>query len=256
MTARSIEKYNGLIVPAILLAVWEIATRAGWISATLLVPPTQLLGLMFDLLKTGELLANIQASIIRVFIGFSIGSLIGLFLGLAMGLSRKLERVFAPSFNAFRQISLFAWIPLLILWFGLGESTKYIFIALGAFPAVAINTMGGVANVPKSYLELAKVYEYSRLETIKKIIIPAAFPSIFTGLRLSLGIAWMMVVGAELLAAENGLGYMMTWGRQYFQMDIVMVGVIVIGVIGILLNTGLSRLENHVLRWRRTIRST
>jgi sulfonate transport system permease protein len=189
-------------------------------------------------------------SLIRVAIGFTAGALLGLGTGLAMGLSEKARRIIMPTFNGFRQISLFAWVPLLMLWFGIGEPMKYTFIALGAFPSMALNTMSGITTVPKSFLELARVYEYSQRETIRKVVIPAAFPAIFTGLRLSLGIAWMMVVGAELLASEIGIGFMMTWGRQLFQMDIVMVGVIVIGIIGVLLNTGVSYLEKHVLRWR------
>jgi sulfonate transport system permease protein len=215
------------------------------------VPPSQLVGLLGELLLSGELLLNIRVSLVRVAVGFSLGSLLGLLTGLAMGLSAKARRVIMPTFNAFRQISLFAWVPLLMLWFGIGEGMKYVFIALGAFPSMTLNTMSGIATVPRAFLELARVYEYSRYDTIRRVIIPAAFPSIFTGLRLSLGIAWMMVVGAELLASDVGVGFMMTWGRQLFQMDVVMVGVVVIGVIGVLLNAGVSALERRFLRYKR-----
>ncbi|MDR1997677.1 MAG: ABC transporter permease [Candidatus Margulisbacteria bacterium] len=250
MTVRRAEKYEGFIVPAALLAVWELITRLGWVPHSLLVPPSQLALLIWELLISGELLENIRVSLIRVAIGFTAGSLLGLLTGLAMGLSAKAKRIIMPTFNAFRQISLFAWVPLLMLWFGIGEPMKYVFIALGSFPSMALNTMSGISTVPQAFLELARVYEYSRRATIFRVVIPAAFPAIFTGLRLSLGIAWMMVVGAELLASDVGVGFMMTWGRQLFQMDVVMVGVIIIGVIGVLLNLGVSILEKHILRWR------
>ncbi|MDR2429147.1 MAG: ABC transporter permease [Candidatus Margulisbacteria bacterium] len=251
MSVKNSGKYDGFIAPIALALVWELITRLGWAPRSLLVPPSQLLGLLWELLLSGELLLNIRVSLTRVAIGFTLGSLLGLLTGLAMGLSAKARRVIMPTFNAFRQISLFAWVPLLMLWFGIGEAMKYVFIALGAFPSMALNTMSGIATVPGAFLELARVYGYSRLDTIRRVIIPAAFPSIFTGLRLSLGIAWMMVVGAELLASDVGVGFMMTWGRQLFQMDVVMVGVIVIGVIGVLLNAGVSSLERRLLRYKK-----
>jgi len=253
MTANRIiyTKYDEFIVPAVLLLVLEIVTRLGWVPVSLLAPPTQIAAVLWELLWSGELLNNILVSLIRVVVGFTLGSVLGLVIGFALALSEKARRIILPTFNGFRQISLFAWVPLLMLWFGLGELLKYIFIMLGAFPSMTLNTWNGISTVPKSFLELAKVYEYSRAQTIFKIILPAALPAIFTGLRLSLGIAWMMVVGAELLASEAGIGYMMTWGRQCFQMDVVLVGVIVIGVIGVLLNKGVIRLEKSVLRWEK-----
>ncbi|HEX9080544.1 MAG TPA: ABC transporter permease, partial [Desulfuromonadaceae bacterium] len=170
--------------------------------------------------------------------------------GACMGRSRRVEDYAGPLFHGLRQIPVLAWIPLLMLWIGIGEEFKIGFIAITAFYPMALNTSEGVRGVSGAYLELGQVLELSRLQQFGTIILPAALPAIFTGLRLSLGISWMALVGAELVAASEGIGFMMYTGRQQFQLDTVMVCIMAIGAAGYAMSLALERIEGHFLRWR------
>lgn len=242
----------GGIFPLILLIFWETATRLKLFPSQLLVPPKQVVLTFVDLLRRGDLIIHLRISLMRVVAGFLLGITSGFILGTAMGLSKRLERYIYPFFNLVRQIPLLGWMPLLMLWFGVGELFKIVFIAIGAFYPMVLNTFEGIRNVPKEYMEVAKVFEYGKLRLLQKVILPTALPSIFTGIKLGLSMSWMLVVGAELVAASEGIGYLMTWGRQLFQFDIVMLGVIIIGIIGLFMNNALGALEVRFLRWRRT----
>jgi sulfonate transport system permease protein len=170
-----------------------------------------------------------------------------------MGLSRPIEKLVSPIFHGIRQVPLVGWIPLIILWFGIGEISKIVFIAIGAFYPVVINTFEGIRNVPKQYVEVAQVFEYGKFKLLQKVILPASLPSILTGIRFSLTVSWMLVVGAELfMVASAGIGNMISEAREYFRMDIVIVGIIVIGIIGLLMNQFVGLVETRLLRWRKT----
>lgn len=240
-----------MILPVLLVMLWFYAAEKEWCPPQLLVPPQQVMATFVDLFKTGELAGHLQASFLRVVEGFAAGAVAGLSLGVLLGLSRRADTYIGPLFHGMRQVPIMGWVPIFMVWFGIGEVFKLVFIALGVFYILTINTYEGIRGVPNVYVEVARVFEYSRLRLLWRVILPAASPSIFTGIRFALGMAWMSVVGAELIASETGIGYMMTWGRQLFQIDVVMVGIFVIGFVGLVMDAGMGLLEKYVLRWRR-----
>ena len=244
------KKALGLIVPLLLLAAWQVVTQKEIFSSLLLIPPEIVIQSFRDLIGNGELLNHLLVSFARVFAGFFLGSIAGILLGSALGLSKTVEEFVGPTFHAVRQVPLYAWFPMLILWFGIGEQSKVFFIAVAPFYIMALYTLEGIRAVPKEYLEVAKIFGYGKAGMLRKFVIPSALPSIATGLRISLSFAWMAVIGAEILAASSGIGYMMNWGRQIFQIDIVFVGIITVGIIGFLMDYLAGQLEGYFLRWR------
>lgn len=237
----------GLLIPVAIIVLWEIATRCGLFPEQLLVPPRRVVFAFIDLIKDGSLTANLKISLIRVTEGFLAGSSVGLLVGTLMGLSKNVERYAGPFLHALRQVPLFGWMPFLILLFGIDEVFKVVFVAIGAFYPMVLNTFEGIKNVPKEYVEVGRVFEYGQAKLLRKVIFPAALPSIFTGIKFSLGISWMLVVGAEFVGASSGIGYLMTWGRLLLQFDIVFVGVIVIGAVGLTMNYVIRRIETVYL---------
>jgi sulfonate transport system permease protein len=244
--------FLGLIIPLLIIVAMEMVGQLELTESQLFVPPKIIFGTLIDLLKDGELLRNLGISFLRVTAGFVIGTVGGMVFGAAMGMSQKLEAYAGPLFHALRQIPVLAWIPLLILWVGIGEDFKVTFIAVTAFYPMALNVSEGVKGVSKAYLEVGHVFELNLLKLVTKIIIPAALPSFFTGLRLSLSIAWMAVVGAELVAASEGIGYMMYRARQQLQVDTVIVCIVAVGLTGYAMSLALEKIEAYSLRWRRT----
>lgn len=240
----------GLIVPVLLLAAWILVTRYELFSAQLLPPPGMLLDTWMEMQKSGELADNMKISIVRVLAGFLAGSAAGILLGGAMGLWRSVEQIFSPLFNSLRQIPIVGWLPFLILLLGIDELFKVVFIAAGTLIPVAVKTLEGVKAVPASYLEVVRVFEFGWFRVLYTVIVPSALPSIITGLRLGLSEAWMLVVGAELVAASAGIGNVMTVARRLFQTDVVLVGVIVIAVTGYLMDRVLGYLELRCTAWR------
>jgi sulfonate transport system permease protein len=246
------DKLLALIVPLLLLILWQSAGPLQLVSELILTPPLTLFYTLADLVGSGELTDNIIVSLQRVVVGFLVGASSGFILGIVMGLSPFLKRILLPLVKSVQQVPEYAWMPLLIILFSIGELPKIIFIAIGAFYPMVFNTFQGISGVPKNYHELANVYNYKNYRYLTKVIIPGALPSIFTGIRLSLGLSWMFVVGAELFGCDSGIGYMMIWGRQMFQIDLVMSGLVVIGAIGFVLNCILEIIEKRLFSWRRS----
>jgi sulfonate transport system permease protein len=247
---RASTLFLGLIIPVLIVISMETVARLELTANQLFVPPKVIFETLVDLLKSGDLLRNLAISILRISTGFLVGSVAGLLFGAAMGISRTFEDYVGPLFHGLRQIPVLAWIPLLMLWIGIGEQFKICFIAVTAFYPMALNASEGVKGVSTSYLEVGHIFEFSRLKQFRTIILPAALPAIFTGLRLSLSISWMAVVGAELVAASEGIGFMMYTGRQQFQLDTVMVCLIAIAMAGYAMSLVLERIEEYSLRWR------
>lgn len=243
----------GGLIPLLLLVAWEAVTRIELVPSQLLVPPRQVLATFLDLLNSGELQGHLKISILRVLLGFSLGTSAGFLVGAILGLSKRAEKYGGPFFRVLLQIPILGWMPFLLLILGFGELFKIVFISLGAFYPMTLNTFEGIKGVSNEYREVGRVFEFGRLKLLRKIILPAAVPSIFTGIRLGLGTAWMLIVGAELVAATEGVGYMMTMGRQLFQMDVVMVGVVLVGATGYLMNHILKIAEQRLLHWRNTM---
>lgn len=243
---------RGSAIPVGLLLCWWAAYRYGWTDSPFLVSMQQVWETAQRLTADGTLARALQASLTRFLAGFVIGSSVGLVVGVAMGLSRNYEQVTAPTLNAIKQVSLLAWIPLISAWFGLGETSKIIFLSMAAFFPVALNTFEGVRSVPREFVEVARVFRYSRLQLVWRVVLRAALPSIFTGLYLALLYAWLATLGAEyLLAAGPGVGNLLTDGREHLWMDMVLLGMVVVGLVGFALNAIAHHLETLALRWRR-----
>ncbi|MDE1150258.1 MAG: ABC transporter permease [Azospirillaceae bacterium] len=239
-----------LLAIALFLAAWEAVTRTGLFPPTILVPLEQVWQAFLDLSATGELQDNLWASASRVMTGFVLGGSTGLVVGVALGLSPRLERYIGLPLDIVRQVPFIAWGPMLILLLGIGEPFKIAIIANAAFFPVALNACDGVRNVSGAYRDVAALYQFSTWRTLRRIVLPASMPAILTGLRLALSRSWMMVVAAELFGADSGIGHMMNWAREMFQLDVVMVGIVLTGLIGFALDQVLRGIERRLSPWR------
>jgi sulfonate transport system permease protein len=167
-----------------------------------------------------------------------------------MGLSRRTEQYLHPLFKALNQVPVLGWLPLAMMVFGIGESLKLVIIAQASLVPVALNVQSGIRRVPVAYSDVARTFQLTRLQTLRKVVFPAAVPSLFVGVRYGLTLAWLSLVTVELLASSEGLGFLIVWGRQLFQLDLVLAAIISIGVVGLALDKGLAQLEARLLRWR------
>jgi sulfonate transport system permease protein len=189
---------------------------------------------------------------LRVLAGFGVGVAGGLLLGVAMGLSPVFKDYVYPFFKAFSQVPVLGWLPLLMLLVGIDEALKIILIAKAALVPIAVNTYKGIENVPARYVEVARVLQFSRWQLLWRVVFPAALPPVWNGVRYGFTHAWLALVVVELLASSEGLGYMIVFGRQLFQLDVVIAAVAVVGVVGYLGDQLLARIEVILLGWRRS----
>ncbi|MEL3960996.1 ABC transporter permease [Lysinibacillus endophyticus] len=242
--------FLGWIFPIAFLVLWQFLGQLDIISTLLFPTPLMIAETFIDLVSSGQFFEHLNISIIRALLGFLIGGGLGLLFGVLVGLSRKTEKVVDPTFQMIRMIPHLAVAPLFILWFGIGEESKVLLIAKGAFFPLYINTYLGIRNVDHKLFEVTRILQFSRAKQITKLIIPATMPHILMGLRLSLGIAWLGLVVAELMAATSGLGYLMSDARQFGQTALVFVVIIIFAVIGKLTDSFVQLLENRLLSWR------
>lgn len=242
----------GWILPGALIVVWAIASKKELIAAQILPAPAAVAQTLIEQVKSGELFKNFAISLARVAGGFALGGLLGVALGVAMGLSRKVEQYLFPLFNAISQVPVLGWLPLAMMVLGIGESLKIVIIAHATLVPIALNALKGIRNVPRQYLEVAQTFEFSHRQLLRKVVFPASVPALFVGVRYGLTQAWLSLVTVELLASSEGLGFLIVWGRQLFQLDLVLAAIIVVGIVGLLLDKGLERLEARLLRWRPT----
>lgn len=243
-------RLQGLVLPALLLVIWEVVVRCGVIAPNLLPPPSDLVATVQQLAAGGELYRHIIVSVLRVVSGFAIGAGLGVAIAAAVGLSARLEACLDPTFQALRAIPSLAWVPLLLLWFGIDESPKIILIAIGAFFPVYLNLVSGIHNVDRKLVELGEVYGLRGLPLVRRIFLPAALPSLFVGLRSGMSLAWMFLVAAELIAATRGIGYVLTDGRETGRANLVIVAIVILALLGKLSDGALSALERRLLGWR------
>lgn len=234
----------------VILVVWQMASNLGYIKPLILPPPSQVAMTFWELLQSGAMARHVGISVLRVLEGFGIAALLGLGLGIAIGLSRTLDRMSDLIIQVVKPIPPIAWIPLAILWFGIGEESKVYIIFLGAFFPIIINTIDGIRQTDHKLVEVARILEVPRWKFVRQVVIPGAFPAIMTGIRVGLMVAWMCVVAAELIAASSGIGYLIMDARQLSQSDVVLVGMITIGVIGKLMDSLIKRLEQHLIGWK------
>ncbi|WP_084187167.1 ABC transporter permease [Andreprevotia chitinilytica] len=242
---------TGLILPLLLLALWQHAASQHWIAEQLLPPPALVWQSLVELWGSGDLRSHIAVSLSRIGWSFLIGGSVGLALGFAMGLSRQLKAYLFPTFEVVAQFPVVGWIPLLIIFFGIGEALKISAISIAIVVPIVINTYKGIANIPNALLDVARVYRFDLPQVIARVVVPAALPSLFNGLRQGVMQAWLSLVFVELLAASEGIGYLMVWGRQLLQLDLVVVGMIAVGAIGVLLDVSLRLVEARLQRWRK-----
>ena len=220
-----------LIAGAVILAVWAILARL-LANPTLLPSPLEVTLTLARLVGSGVLFVHSGTSLGRIFLSWVLAALVAIPLGIAMGRSERLERFVRPFVELFRPISPIAWIPLAVLWFGIGLSGKVFIIFIGSFFPVLLNTVAGVKGVPPILLTAAKTFGCSAIQLTTRVCVPAALPTIATGLRISFGTAWMTIISAEMVAAKSGLGYMIIDGMEILRSDVVIVGMAVIGVLG------------------------
>ncbi len=258
---------HGAIVPVLLLILWEAGSRAGLFSPVLLPSPTAvaikwwayLLPLQpqevgqsyFSWMFSGELLHDAYSSLYRVVAGFLIGAGLALPLGLLMGASTRIYDLFNPMMQILRPIPPIAYIPLAILWFGLGNPPSFFLIAIGAFFPVLMNTIAGVRQVDGIYLRAARNLGAGQWTMFTRVILPAATPFILAGVRIGIGTAFIVVIVSEMIAVNDGLGFRILEAREFMWSDKIIAGMITIGLLGLAIDTGVSRLNNHLLRWHR-----
>lgn len=249
------EKYHGFISFLVLFIIWSAVSHYKLVSDEYLPSPAAVGKAFAIVISSGQLGVSLGSSLIRIAEGFFIGTTLGFLFGAAMGVSRTTERLFAPLFNALRQVPIIGWIPLIIVWFGIAEPSKVTFIAIGAFFPILISTFEGIRSVSKSYVEVAKVFEYSRFKLLSKIVVPGALPSIVSGIRLSMGTSWLLVVWAEInTRSAYGIGDLLSRSGDGKKADVVFVCIIVIGVVAFLINELFGHLEARLSIWKKTYR--
>lgn len=239
-------------LPVALIALWQVAFELRLIRPILLPSPLKVGGAAWELAASGDLFRHLGISLLRVLEGFAVAALAGLVLGVGIGLSRGLDRLTDLTVQLLKPIPPIAWIPLAILWFGIGEAGKVYIIFLGAFFPILVNTIDGIRQTDHRYVELARILEVTRARFIAQVVLPGALPNIMTGLRVGLMVAWMCVVAAELIAASSGIGYLIMDARQMSQTDQVLVGMITIGAMGKLLDVILKAAEGRLITWKTT----
>ena len=241
----------GLLLPALLLLLWYIAVERQWVSPQILPPPSLVLESFTLYARDGLLSEALLISLERVVLGSAAGIALGLAFGLLIGLSPTAKAYFWPMFQAIAQVPVLGWIPLLMMLVGIDEALKILVIAKAVWVPMTVNTVAGIQNIPPSYLEVARVYGLSPWQRLRLVVLPAALPSIFTGLRFAMTKGWIALVTVELLASSEGLGYLMVDARQMFQLDVVIVAMLIIGLVGLALDKALARLEQHLHRGQR-----
>ncbi|MDB5776062.1 MAG: sulfonate transporter [Herbaspirillum sp.] len=243
-------RWLALPFPLCLLLLWYVAARLGWVAPQVLPSPAAVALTFVDLVQSGEMFDNLKISLLRVLAGFGVGLIGGLLLGVAMGLSPLFRDYVYPLFKAVSQVPVLGWLPLLMLLVGIDEALKIILISKAALVPIALNTYKGLENVPARYVEVAKVLKFTRWQLLTKVLFPAALRPIWNGVRYGFTHAWLALVVVELLASSEGLGYMIVFGRQLFQLDVVMAAVAVVGATGFVLDKGLALIETALLRSR------
>lgn len=240
---------NIAILPILILVLWIVATNLELFSPAILPSISIVFEALKSQLNSGQLIKDIGISLTRVVEGYLIAAFLGITLGVFMGMNERINKFFFLTFTSMRQIPMLAWIPLIVLWFGIGESSKIIVIVIAAYFPILLNTMNGIKRTDKKLIEVGNMYNLSKWKLFTKIYFPSALPSIFVGLKLGLGISWMAVVGAEIIASSSGIGYRMNDARSLMQPEVVFVGMFSIAIIGIIMDQILTRISKKITPW-------
>ena len=246
MSASTARSLTGLVA---VFGIWQFLATLGWINPVLLPAPSALVTAAWELTTEGVLLRHTMASLGRVLTGFVLASACGITLGLLLGWSPVLSDLIRPIVEGLRPIPPIAWTPIAILWFGVGNAPSYFLVFIGAIFPVFINTFSAVRNIDRAQINAALCLGAGPALLFRDVLIPASLPIIFPGLRIALGVGWMCVVAAELIAAQSGLGYMIQQNRVLLQTQNVVTGMIVIGLVGYAMSALMERAERRLIPW-------
>ena len=246
---KRVQQFIPWLVPIGLIVIWQFLVQVGWLSTRVLPAPTGVLSAGIRLAMTGELFRHIGISAGRAIAGFIIGGSIGLALGLLNGIFPIAEKLLDTSVQMIRNIPHLALIPLVILWFGIGDEARLFLVALGVFFPVYINTFYGIRAIEPGLIEMGKVYGLNQNGLLWQIILPGAMPSILVGVRYALGIMWITLIVAETIAADSGIGYMAMNAREFMQTDVVVLSILMYAILGKLADAGARLLEARWLSW-------
>jgi sulfonate transport system permease protein len=247
--AKTVKLLVGLVIPVGVLISWQILSDMGRVNESIFANPLRVAEAFESMIARGTYFKHITASLIRILKGFAIGSLIGFSLGSLAILFKWIGYLFDTVIGLLRPIPPISFIPFLILWLGIGEKSKVAVITIGAFWPVLLNTMQGIKSADEKLLELGRAFGKDKHTILFKLILPSAFPSIFTGLRLAIGNAWNCVVTAEMIASSVGLGFLISYGRELSRPEVLFVGIVSIGIVGFLVDTLVIRLQRRVVYW-------
>ncbi|MEC0265942.1 ABC transporter permease subunit [Paenibacillus anseongense] len=237
------------VIPILILLLWQVLGLTGWLSERILPTPWEVVKALYSVIKDGTIFEYVAVSTKRAFLGFLIGGSIAFVIGLLNGIFPIAERYIDSSVQMVRTIPHLAMIPLVIMWFGIGETSKLFLVSLGvAFP-IYLNTFHGIRSVDPGLIEMGKVYGLRGFSLFAKVILPGALANILLGIRFSLGIMWLSLIVAETIAADSGIGYMATHAREFMQMDVVVLCVILYAVLGKLSDLIAKFFENRWLKW-------
>jgi sulfonate transport system permease protein len=246
---RSIQAIIPWIVPVSILVFWQLFSSIGLIPTRILPSPLGVFSAAIKLSQTGELFRNITISATRAISGFVLGGLIGFSLGLINGISPIAEKLLDTSIQMLRNIPNLALIPLVILWFGIGDEARLFLVSLGVMFPIYLNTFHGIRSVDAGLIEMGRIYGLSAWGLFWRVILPGAMSSILVGVRFSLGIMWLTLIVAETIAADSGIGYMAMNAREFMQTDVVVLSILLYALFGKLADIIARRLEKHWLQW-------
>ena len=233
-----------------ILALWELGTRVGWVPALFLPSPVGVLQDLIEMTRSGQLFIHVAASVRRLLAGFVVGAGAGISVGVAVGFFSLAEAVGQPLIAATFPIPKIALLPLLILWLGIGEASKVTVIALGVFFPMAINTYTGVRQADPLLIRAAVSFGAGRWSVIRKVVLPSALPMVFAGLKLGAGTALLLLVAAEMIGAESGIGFLVLQAGNLMETTRLMVGIVVLSLLGLLSHWSLTWLERLIIPWR------
>ncbi len=238
-------------LPVLIVLAWQLASQSGWLSSRILPSPSAVVAAAWELSLSGELWSNLLASFKRAATGFVIGGSIGFSLGLLTGASRYFDLLLDSTIQMIRNIPHLALIPLVIIWFGIGEEGKLFLVALGVMFPIYINTHHGIRSVDKGLIEMGRVYGLSKWGLFYEVMLPSAMSSILVGVRFALGFMWLTLIVAETIASDSGIGKMAMDAREFMQTDIVVVAILLYALLGKLADVLARYMERKWLRWSR-----